>query len=153
MVDNARGRRAAPEASTEEGSVPKSQRRRRAGLSGLKFKLDANQRPGFVRRWVNGDEGRIMQMQELGYDFVTTDERTDGQGTRVSRYVGKDGDGKPVQAYLMETPKEEYEVGVAEKEEQLKPFEQALRAGRDTTGRLTEDTYQPSDKSSISHSR
>jgi hypothetical protein len=35
----------------------------------------------------------------------------------------------------METPVEEYAIGVEDKEERLKPFEQAIRAGRDPEGK------------------
>lgn len=129
-------------------------RRRRASIGGFKQKLDAPQRPGYVRRWVDDSPTRIMEMQELGYDFAqehasTGAKRTDGQGSRISRLGGKREDGSPHHLVLMETPVEEYAIGVQEREDQLKPFEDALRAGADTTGRL-QDTYKPSNSSSIS---
>ena len=109
------------------------------------------------RRWVDDSPTRVMEMQELGYDFVQDQagggaKRTDGQGSRISRVGGKRDDGSPHQLVLMETPASEYAVGAKEKEDALKPFEDALRAGADTTGRL-QDTYQTSDRSSITHQR
>ena len=132
----------------------KTSRRRRSQAGGFKLKLDAPQREGYVRRWVDDSPARLMEMQELGYDFAhdkagAGSSRTEGQGSRISRMGGKRDDGSPHQLVLMETPDSEYAVGVKEKEDALKPFEDALRAGADTTGRL-QDTYKPSNSSSIS---
>lgn len=132
----------------------KTQRRRRASVGGFRQKLDAPQREGYVRRWVDDSPARIMEMQDLGYDFAHEKagagaQRTDGQGSRISRMGGKRDDGSPHQLVLMETPADEYAIGTKEREDALKPFEEALRAGADTTGRL-QDTYKPSASSSIS---
>lgn len=142
-------------ASADAGAVPKSQRRRRASTGGFKQKLDAPQRKGYVRRWVDNDPSRIMAMEELGYALVSEkagegEARTDGVGTRIARHGGKRGDGQPQQLVLMECRADDYALGVKDKEDALKPFEEALRAGADTTGRMT-DTYEPRDRSSISH--
>lgn len=144
---------AAPQ--TEGAAVPKNQRRRRSSTGGFKQKLDAPQRKGYVRRWVDNDPSRIMAMEELGYSMVAekaadAESRTDGLGTRISRHAGKRGDGAPQHLVLMETPEREYAHGVEDKEAALKPFEDALKAGSDTTGRLT-NTYEVRDRSSISH--
>lgn len=138
-------------------ATPKTHRRRRASTGGFRLKLDAPQREGFVRRWVDDNPARISEMNDLGYDFVqekagTGEARTDGLGSRMTRMAGKRDDGSPHQLVLMETPVSEFEVGKAEKEERLKPFEEALRAGADTTGRLT-DAYKPGEGSSLSHQR
>lgn len=137
--------------SDQEKTAP---RRRRAPVGGFRQKLDAPQREGFVRRWVDDSPARVIEMQELGYDFAQDHaaegaKRTDGLGSRISRMGGKRDDGSPHQLVLMETPASEYAVGFKEKEDALKPFEDALRAGADTTGRL-QDTYKPSNSSSIS---
>lgn len=138
-------------------ATPKTLRRKRANVSGFRTKLDAPKREGYVRRWVDDNPSRIAELQDLGYDFVheKADEgsrRTDGLGTRVTRHAGKRDNGEPHQLVLMETPVEEYAVGVAEREDRLKPFEEALAAGADTTGRL-QDGYKPLSGSSISHQR
>ena len=142
--------------SQNMNATPKSQRRRRASTGGMKQKLDAPQREGYVRRWVDDDPSRIMQLQELGYDFAAEKagdgaSRTDGSGTRITRHGGKRADGKPQHLVLMETPVEEYAHGVKEKEDALKPFEEAIARGEDTTGRMTQDAYKPGSRSSISH--
>lgn len=139
---------------TPDMTEAKTTRRRRAPVGGFRQKLDATQREGYVRRWVDDSPARIMEMQQLGYDFVRDKvdagaNRTDGQGSRISRMGGKRDDGSPHHLVLMETPAAEYDIGRQEKEDALKPFEEALRAGADTTGRL-QDSYKPSETSSIS---
>lgn len=105
-----------------------------------------------VMRWVNDEPGRIQRMHELGYDFAARDTRTDGQGTRVERLVGTHPNGEPKKAFLMETPDDQYEIGVQEKEERLKPFEEAISRGEDTTGKV-QDAYVPaSGRSTINNS-
>lgn len=135
-------------------ATPKSARRRRASTGGFKQKLQAPERKGYVRRWVNDEPGRIQAMQELGYDFAKADTPTDGMGTRITRHAGKSEGGAAMQTFLMECRADDYELGVREKEEALKPFEEAIRRGDDTTGKL-EDGYAPrtSGKSTINHSR
>lgn len=139
-----------------ETATPKSLRRRRSSLGGFALKLDAPERKGYVRRFVNGDPLRLAQMKELGYDFVTDvagegSARTEGQGTRISRFAGKQENGEPYQTYLMETPIKEFEYGLADKEEARKPFEEAIRRTSDPTGQV-EGAYAPTQKSTLSRS-
>lgn len=140
-----------------EASVPTAQRRRRASTGGFRQKLDAPQRKGFVRRWVDNDPSRIMQMQELGYALVADragedEARTEGMGSRIARHGGKRDNGEAQQLVLMECRAEDYALGVADKEEQLKPFEEAIRRGADTTGRMT-DINERASRGSITHER
>lgn len=133
-------------------ATPRHNRRKRASVGGFRTRLDAPDRKGFVQRWVNDEPGRMQEMHDLGYDFAARDTRTDGQGSRISRNVGTHPDGSPKLAYLMETPEKEYAIGVAEKEDRLKPFEEAIKRGDDTTGRL-QDAYTPaSGRSTINNS-
>lgn len=150
-----RGRpRLTPEASQEQEATPRQARRRRGSTGGFSFKLDAPQREGFVRRFVNDDPSRIQQMEELGYTVVNERAseglgRTDGLGTRITRHAGKDGNGKPFHAVLMETPISEYKVGLEDKEAARKPFEEAISRSADTTASVP-DAYQPA-QSTIRH--
>lgn len=151
-----RGRpRLNPEAASQETeAVPRGSRRRRGSVGGFSYKLDAPQREGFVRRFVNDDPARIRQLEELGYTIVNQtagegEARTDGQGTRITRHAGKDENGKPFQTVLMETPITEFEVGLKDKEEARKPFEQAIARSADTTASVP-DAYQPG-QSTIRH--
>lgn len=129
--------------------VPVALRRQRSSTGGHSLKLTAPNRAGFVRRFVLNDPSRILAMQEMGYDFVqdvatTGAKRTDGVGTRITRHAGRDEHGKPQQHILMECRQEDYAVGVAEKEDRLKPFEEAIRRGDDPSGGLSRaETYDP----------
>jgi len=150
----ARALRAQQEADGQ-GPVPEGRRRRRASAGGLALKLDAPQRPGFVRRFVNGDPARIRKMEDLGYSLVNDQAgedsaRTDELGSRIARHAGKTEEGQPFKAYLMETPTSEYEFGLQDKEDARKPFEDAIRRSADTTGQV-ENAYQPG-QSTIRHS-
>jgi len=136
-------------------ATPKRLRRARSSTGGLTLKLEAPQRKGYVRRFVNGDPLRIARMEELGYAFVATPAgegtaRTDGLGSRISRHAGKQDNGEAYQTFLMETPETEFALGIVDKEEARKPFEDAIRRSADTTGQV-EDAYQPG-QSTIRHS-
>jgi hypothetical protein len=138
-------------------ATPKSQRRRRASTGGFKQKLDAPTRKGYVRRWVDNDPSRIMAMEELGYALVADkagedENRTEGMGTRIARHGGKRDNGQAQQLVLMECRAEDYAMGEREKEDQLKPFEDAIRAGQSTTGPI-QDGYEPANRSTIAHER
>lgn len=137
-------------------ATPAPQRRRRSSVGGHALKLDAEQRPGYKRRFVNGDPMRIKAMEELGYSVVTAagadKNRTEGLGSAISRHAGLDAQGRPFHAVLMETPDDLYVQGEAEKEEGRRQFEETIRRGL-----RTEDTpdgaYIPQgSRSSITHS-
>lgn len=120
-----------------QAAVPERQRRRRSSAGGFALKLDAEQRPGFTRRFVNADPSRIRQMEELGYSIVTGAEesgsnRTDGLGSAISRHAGSDKEGKPFHTILMETPNNLYAEGELEKEGERRKFEEAINRGLKT---------------------
>lgn len=130
---------AAPEHVVETfAEAPKpGKRRRRASTGGMNLKLAVPQRDGFQRRWFNDVEGRIAEAHELAYDHVTDpDIKSDSPDKRVRRHVGTKANGQPLYAYLMETPLDEYQAGIDEKEEQHRAVDQAINEGRDPTGRV-----------------
>lgn len=140
----------------ETEAVPAARRRPRATTGGFSLKLEAPTRPGFVRRFVNGDPNRILKMEALGYTLVNEragegTARTDGKGTRITRHAGKTEHGAPMHAVLMETPEHEYAYGAADKEEARKAVEDVIRRSADPTGQM-ENQYAPSTKSSIERS-
>lgn len=130
--------------ATEESPVPATARRRRAKVGGHALKLKAPERPGFVRRFAIAKPGRIAELEELGYSIVTDPSIPStglGSGT-VQRPAGTGDSGDRYNHILMETPDELYAQGVAELEEHNSQIDKAIRAGRDVTGRLTqEETY------------
>jgi hypothetical protein len=135
------------EAATENvsgaGAPEPEKRRRRASVGGHAMKLQAPGRAGFTRRWFNDDGNRIADADELGYDYVTDKGiKTSSPGSRVSRLVGTKANGEPLHAYLMETPNELYAEGLAEKEAFNRQIDDAIVAGRDSTGQLvSNETY------------
>lgn len=137
-------------------ATPQARRRPRRSAGGFALKLEAEQRPGFVRRFVNGDPSRILKMEQLGYTLVNDragdgKSRTDGKGTRITRHAGRTEEGAPLHAVLMETPEQEFQYGVADKEEARKAVEDVIRRSGDPTGQL-ENQYAPAVKSTIEHS-
>ena len=122
------------EAAPEPAHKP-TRRRKRADVNGQHLKLAAPERPGYMRRWVNDKPGRLAMFQKLAYDFVEDASiESDGTDSRIRRLVGTTEGGAPQYAYLMETPLEEYQHGVDEKEESRAAFEAAINRGDDPLG-------------------
>jgi len=112
-----------------------TRRRKRADVNGQHLKLAAPDRPGFMRRWVNDKPGRLAMFKKLAYDFVEDASiESDGTDSRIRRHVGTSEGGAPQYAFLMETPLEEYQYGVDEKEESRAAFEAAINRGEDPLG-------------------
>jgi hypothetical protein len=132
-----------PSGSGAEQSAPVTSRRRKRGsVGGFVSKLDAPLREGETRRWVNDDGNRIAECRELGYEFVSEKGiQTADPGSRISRLVGTKADGKPLHAYLMETPNELFAEGQSEREAANRLIDEAITAGRDSTGRMDEHQY------------
>jgi hypothetical protein len=127
---------AAQTAESPKDEAKPGQRRRRASVGGLNMKLQVPERPGFHRHWFNDVPGRLAMAHELAYDFVEDPSiKSDSPDTRVRRHVGT-LDGKPLYAYLMECPLEEYERGQAEKVGETREVDLAIAAGRDLDGRV-----------------
>lgn len=136
---------ASPSGSGGEQSPPvtaKGRRRKRGSVGGFHSRLDAPLREGEHRRWVNDDGNRIAECRELGYEFVSeTGIQTADPGSRISRLVGTKANGEPLHAYLMETPDELFAEGQAEQEAACKLIDEAIAAGRDSTGRMDQHQY------------
>lgn len=130
-------------AAAQPATAEAPTRRRRASVGGHALKLTAPSKPGFTRRWFNGDGNRIADAGELGYSHVSdTAIKTSGPGSVVSRLVGTKANGEPLSAFLMETPDELYAEGIAEKEAHNRLIDDAIRAGRDSTGQMSPEAPQ-----------
>ena len=128
--------------SDEKIPVPVNGRRRRASTGGHSLKLTAPPRDGYKRHWFNDDGNRLADAHELGYDHVVGGGiQTSDPGSRISRLVGTKANGEPLRAYLMETPDELYAQGLAEKEAHNRQIDEAIIAGRDSTGQMGSETY------------
>jgi hypothetical protein len=126
-------------APTAETDATPQKRRRRASVGGHALKLQAPARPGYSRRWLNDEGNRIADAEELGYDHVhEAGLQTSGPGSRISRLVGTKANGEPLHAFLMETPDELFAEGVAEKEAHNRQIDDAIIAGRDSTGQMSQ---------------
>jgi len=116
--------------------------------------MNAPTRPGYVRRWVNDDPGRLDAAREGGYEFVAGESKseggaTDGIGAKISRVVGTRDGGTPITAYLMEIRKEWYDEDQKAKQAGVNATEEALKRGSDEHGTPgTDGRYVP--KSGIS---
>lgn len=114
-------------------------RRKRVPLGVPRLKMNAPQRPGYVRRWVNDNPGRLDAAQQGGYEFVVGESAseggaTDGMGAKISRIVGTRDGGAPITAYLMETKQEWYEEDQKSKQAIVDETEAALKRGQDSHG-------------------
>lgn len=140
-----RGRPPVTEKTATEAAdlTPKVGRRRRASVGGHSLKLQAPTREGYVRRWVNDKDNRIAEAGELAYDFVSDPSiKSTDEGSRVSRLVGTKANGEPLRAYLMETPVEEFQAGLDEKEAHRKAIDDAMHAIVDETGKVVPRSEQ-----------
>lgn len=128
----------APAKTTDRAAVAKSERKRRVPLGVPRSRLTAPKRQGYERRWVNDDgKGRLQAALEGGYTHVTDPNLRvgeDGGGSatdsRVSRIVGRGEGGKPLRAFLMEIPSEQYQEDQASKQAALDEVDRAIRKGR-----------------------
>lgn len=86
---------------------------------GMRNVLAAEQREGYVRRWVNDVDDRLLRAEAAGYKTVLkpadlSDPKA-GAGTQVGSAVAKSV-GAGVRAVLMEIPREFYEEDQAAKQ-------------------------------------
>lgn len=92
--------------------------------------------PNYEYRWVNDEPGRIMNLQDRGYEFVRWDEieRVGDQSitnvTHDTEYVSKDvgsiGNQGRLRSYLMKIPKKWFEEDQQEKLKDVREIEQQL---------------------------
>lgn len=129
-----------PTPDTVEAVAP-TERRRRKSVGGFHLKLAAPEREGYHRHWFVDKPGRIAEAEELAYTHVSEQGiKSDSPDSRVRRLTGTDRQGAPQYSYLMETPLEEYQAGIDDKEEAHAAFEESILRGQDPNGRL-QDAY------------
>lgn len=111
-----------------EAGAQRANRPKRTPL-GMRNVLAAEQRTGYVRRWVNDTEDRLERAQAAGYAPVlkpadAADPRA-GSGSQIGSPVAKSVGGG-VRAVLMEIPKEFYDEDKAAKNARIDRTEQGL---------------------------
>lgn len=120
-----------PETRDESG------RNTRVPLGVARAKLSVPQRPGYVRRWINDSEGRLLQAEQAGYQYALDqslqigapdiDNENRDLGARVSRVVDKTTGQK---AYLMEIPADFYSEDQAAKARQVAEIDDRIKKGK-----------------------
>lgn len=139
-------REASEAASDKRGPGRPPKRRERTPLSAMRQKLQAPERKGYARRFVNDEGGRLMDFERAGYAFVEEDGiHTDGEGKRICRRVGTHENGQAKYAYLMEQKQEWYDEDQATKQEEIDAVDEAIRGGN-IAGQVGQDgRYVPSE--------
>lgn len=148
---------AAPQEPAPRGARPTDReptgRRKRVPLGTPQPRLSAEQRPGFIRRFVNDTPGRITNALQGDYSHVideTADEE-DGRAAYRSEIVGVKEDGTALRAYLMEVPEDIYAEDQMIKQAPLDEFDQEMKRGsiRKADPRDGESYYVPDEGISV----
>jgi hypothetical protein len=123
-----------PRAETRE----EEGRSKRVPLGVARSRLSVAGRQGYVRRWINDNEGRLQMAQDGGYQFVQDDavkqigdqdvanENRD-LGSRVSRVVNQTTGQR---AYLMEIKADFYEEDQHAKVKKVEETDRRIRKGK-----------------------
>jgi hypothetical protein len=114
-----------------------SGRSKRIPLGVARSKLSVPQRQGYVRRWINDTEGRLINATDGGYEYAKDqslqigspdiDNENRDLGTRISRVVDKSTGQK---AYLMEIKEEFYKEDQAAKQADLDVTDNLIKNGK-----------------------
>lgn len=123
---------------SDRARVHKETRKERVPLGVPRARLSVPQRAGYRRRWINEDgKGRLQAALEGGYSHVSDPNLKVGEDggasstdSRVSRIVGRAEGGKPLRAFLMEIPREQYQEDQTSKRHALDEVDRAIRKGR-----------------------
>jgi hypothetical protein len=113
-----------------------SRAKKRTRISGRRNILTVHGIPkGWVARWANDVDGRIEQLQEAGWEFVTDKEiavgdRTVNSGSNDGSLITKRVGGG-ITAYLMATPQEYYDEDKALSQAEIDEMEKAITNRRD----------------------
>lgn len=126
-------------------------RAKRIPLGAFQQKLQASNREGFVRRWINDDRQRLQLAQQAGYDFVIHDDvaKSTDDGGKISQIVGSKDGGGALRAYLMEIREDWYWDDQAEKQSRIDATEGLIRRGELTQKVGVDGSYIPSQGISI----
>lgn len=134
--------------TTRETTREDTGRNIRVPLGVARSKLSVPGRPGYVRRWINDTEGRLIHAEQGGYQFVTDqalqigaadiDNANRDLGARVSRVVDKTTGQK---AFLMEIKQEFHREDQAIKAQAVAEKDKLIRTGKldDDEGRYVPD--------------
>ena len=139
-----------PNASTASVDPQKPQQapkpRRPFGINENKF--DFPERPGFHNHIFNDLPGRVERAKEAGYAHVL-----DKEGKPVKLIVDKGSDGRGMNGYLMEIPREWYEEDMALVQRESDKVDQAILRGRRPARRAGAESHSHAEaEASADHS-
>lgn len=131
------GRPSREETAQRNASREETGRSTRVPLGVARAKLSVPVRPGYVRRWVNDTEGRLLQAEQGGYQYATDqnlqigapdiDNENRDLGARISRVVDKSTGQK---AYLMEIKEGFYKEDQAMKAAKVAEKDNLIKHGK-----------------------
>ncbi len=119
---------------TRAAEVQGERRRRRdtSASAGMKLSVPEElKEPGFEYRWINDDGRRVHAKTVMDdWDVVSTKAiEGQGQGTPVTRIVGKGEAGQPLHAVLCRKPRQLYQEDKAAELRVVKEREDAMKCG------------------------
>lgn len=128
----------------DRASKEKTERRRQRGsnvLSGIKLGVNPAflDEKNFSYRWINDNGGRIDQMTKADdWDLVPDPTKTgkpdsDGEGSLVSKVVGRGEAGQPMKAFLARKPRNFYEEDQRDKKETIDKTMESIKRGSPQT--------------------
>lgn len=128
----------------ERATKEKTERRRQRGanvLSGIKLGVNPEllDEKRFAYRWINDQGGRIDQMTKADdYELVRDPTKagkpdSDGEGTVISKVVGRGEAGQPMKAYLARKPRNFYEEDQADKKASINKTMESIKRGAPQT--------------------
>jgi hypothetical protein len=148
------GRPTREQAEAKRAGREDAGRNSRVPLGVARAKLSVPTRPGYVRRWVNDTEGRLIQAEQGGYQYATDqslqigavdiDNENRDLGARISRVVDKSTGQK---AYLMEIKEEFYAEDQRAKVKEVTEKDRLIKNGKLDDG---ESRYIPDEGRGIS---
>ena len=131
----------------------RAKRTTRVPLGAPRLKLTVPEKSDKVQRWVNDIDSRLDDAMEGGYTFAPridnvgikdVEPGNTDPGSRTSRKVGVKDDGDPLNAYLMEIDREDYETDQASKDSRMREVESAIRSGN-LDGQASDGRYIPAE--------
>ena len=138
--------------AAEARATPSAERRKRIKSGAHRLKLHAEGIPeGYHPHWANDDAGRIQELMDRGYKFLSRDgvvigeDASDGNtalDTRVSRIVGVNPQGTPKVAYLMVIPQEFYDEDMEDLSAENDALIREIREGQ-TARKAGDGRYVP----------
>jgi hypothetical protein len=131
------GRPTREESEARRASRDETGRNSRVPLGVARAKLSVPTRPGYVRRWVNDAEGRLMMAEQGGYQYATDQSLQIGAadvdnvnrdlGARISRVVDKT---TGMKAYLMEIKEDFYREDQQAKAAKVAEKDRLIKTGK-----------------------